>query len=271
MIPALTLSFLPGMRRLVAAHRAAGQQPDNLCGPYWISILLRAFTDITTTPSEVGLQAKSILPLGDPVNWIPAGACPRQDYRVPLPQTERLDLAGTSVLGLIHAVQHLSGDRYCLIPLQTNWTARQVLRLLALCRDYGDWQAIPVGNWQTGALWGSTLPLIDAIAYLDGDRITPPPPDWQVGHFAVLAGQVVGSAQSLVLVQDTYPLFGWDGYHFQSPEAIAQALNRDTDPHQGGILLFAASDRRAVIERVMKTQGFRIAPWDNGTPWPLDV
>lgn len=269
MIPAMQLNFLPGMKALVAVHRAAGQQPDTLCGPYWIALMLKVFAHIEKSPSEVGELAGSVLPLGDPVDWIPAGASPRQDYKVKLPHTERLAIAGTSIFGLMQAVQQATGDRFSLIPVQADWTAQRVQHLLNLCQDYPTWRAIPIANWNTSHLWGSAIPLIDILHYLNGDRMTPPPPDWDVGHFAVLAGQVVGSAQSLVVVQDTYPMFGWDGYHLQPYDAIAQALNRPSDRQGGGILFFVQTELRSVIERVLQTQGFRLAPWDNGTPWPL--
>jgi hypothetical protein len=263
----LQLNVLPGVERLIEFHRAAGQQPDNLCGPYWVAILLRAFAEQKLTPSDVGQLARSLLPIGDPVDWVPAGASPRQDYSLTLPCTENLSIAGTSIMGLIESVKQATGDRWCLIPVQADWNAQRVSAFIHLCLEYDSWQAIPIANWNTAYLWGSSLPLIDVLAYLKGDRITPPPPDWEVGHFAVLAGQVTGT-RSLVVVQDTYPRFGWDGYHLQSEDAIATALNRPTDaPRTGGILLFANAELRSVIERVLQTQSFRIAPWDNGTLW----
>ena len=38
----LSVKFLPGAERINQPYRLAGQQPDNLCGPYWVSMLLQA-------------------------------------------------------------------------------------------------------------------------------------------------------------------------------------------------------------------------------------
>jgi hypothetical protein len=102
------------------------------------------------------------------------------------------------------------------------------------------------------------------MAYLNGKEITLPAADWDVGHFLTLAGRVEGPVQSLVLVRDTYPEFGWDGYHLQSASAIALALNRD-DTHSGGVLLFVAAKDKVEVERQAKERGFATLCWDNGT------
>ena len=105
----------------------------------------------------------------------------------------------------------------------------------------------------------------EAIAYLNGSPISPPEADWNVGHFLVLAGAVIGSERRLILVCDTYPMFGWQGYHLQSIEAIAAALNR-ADGNRGGILLFADVQHKSAIEQELQSQQFTIEPWDNGSP-----
>jgi hypothetical protein len=71
----------------------------------------------------------------------------------------------------------------------------------------------------------------------------------------------------LVIVRDTYPTFGWDGYHLQPVEAIANALSRD-DGAEGGVLLFVAAKNKVEIEEEARARGFDIAVWNNGTPWP---
>jgi len=124
---------------------------------------------------------------------------------------------------------------------------------------------IPLCNIRTSHLWGSQLPVSDAIAYLKGDLISAPPADWNVGHFLILAGLVKGESRSLVLVCDTYPTFGWQGYHLQSLEAIAQSLNRG-DGCEGGILLFANRLDQVAIEQHVRDQGFWVNVWDNGSP-----
>ncbi|NER82112.1 MAG: hypothetical protein F6K42_21640, partial [Leptolyngbya sp. SIO1D8] len=39
----LNLSLFPYLEPLLPLHEKTGQQPDNLCGPYWVSLLLQAY------------------------------------------------------------------------------------------------------------------------------------------------------------------------------------------------------------------------------------
>ncbi|MBI4783446.1 MAG: hypothetical protein HY785_19325 [Oscillatoriophycideae cyanobacterium NC_groundwater_1537_Pr4_S-0.65um_50_18] len=274
-----SIRLLPGFDRITLEHQLAGQQPDNLCGPYWVAILLRSMGIRPSTPEQVAQAAGSVLPVGDPLTWLPRGASSRQDYGLPLPEATDLKDAGTSAQGLIAAASRLSNHKYALVPLQANWTADRLTNLFELCESYPHWNAILLCNLRTDPLWGTSLPLGKAIAYLSGtdlsgaasdksevtDQPSQPPTDWNVGHFFVLAGEVKGTARSLAWVCDTYPHFGWQGYHLQPLEAIAQALNRG-DGYGGGILLFVADGEQAQVRQQAEAQGFTIACWDNGSP-----
>jgi hypothetical protein len=259
----LPIQLLAGVPQLLQQHRLSGQQHDNLCGPYWAAILLQA-KGINAEPSELASTAGTVLPIGEPQQWVPAGTNSRQDYAVSLPCTDRLDEAGTSVPGLIAATTLASEANYLFVPLHTQWSPERVEAMIELCQSHPDWQAVPIANIRTGHLWGSNLQVEDAIAYLSGESITIPAADWDVGHFVMLAGWVKGSQQNLILVGDTYPKLGWEGYYLQSPEAIAAALNRD-DGTEGGILLFVRAGDRAAVEQAAQTQGFTITAWDNGS------
>lgn len=262
-IDGFTVRFLAGALRIASAHRQAGQQHDNLCGPYWAAVLLQAQA-IATTPEQIAQLAGSVLPIGDPASWVPPGASSRQDYQLPLPATENLSDAGTSAQGLMAAVSQLTAA-YGFLPLQTHWTAQRLEALMQLCYRHPEWEAVPLCNIRTEHLWGNRLGIGEAIAYLQGEAITPPPADWSVGHFLTLAGTVTGSARSLVLIGDTYPQFGWQGYYLQSAEAIARALNRG-DGYGGGILLFVPTAYREQAQQLAVAAGFEIRVWDNGSP-----
>lgn len=262
-----SVQLLPGMERLAAIRQHSGQQPDNLCGPYWAAMLLRSH-HIPSTAEQVAQLAGTVLPAGDPNTWLPHGATSRQDYSIPLPETTNLADAGTSAQGLIAAIAHLSNQTCCAIPLQAEWTGDRVWQLLHLCQKHPDWEAIPLANLKTGHLWGSSLGMGDVIAYLHGQSsIHPPDADWNVGHFLVLAGIVEGPVNRLVWVCDTYPMFGWQGYHLQSAEAIASALNRG-DGYGGGVMLFTAAQHQSDIEQAAGAIGLRVECWDNGSPIP---
>ncbi|XGW00329.1 MAG: hypothetical protein ACAF41_15510 [Leptolyngbya sp. BL-A-14] len=260
-----SVQLLPGMVKLASVHRLAGQQQDNLCGPYWIAMLLRSCGFHQLTPEQVAQCAGSVLPTGDPKTWLPRNASPREDYSVALPVATGLSDAGTSAQGLMTAVSTLSHELYTLVPIQADWSAVRVEAVLDLCR-HPAWNAIPLCNIRTDHLWGANLAVSEAIAYLNnGETIVPPPADWNVGHFLALAGTVKGAARSLILTCDTYPSFGWQGYHLQSTDAIAQALNRG-DGNGGGILLFVATQDQEQVEQCIKEAGFTIGVWDNGSP-----
>lgn len=270
----LSVQVLPGVILSVAAHQQAGQQQDNLCGPYWISLLLRSRTSSEIRADQIALLAGSILPIAAPMLSVPPGAQPRLDYQIALPTEADTALSGTSVPGLIAATTTASAGQYALVPLYATWTAERVETVLAVCQAHASWNAVPLCNIQTGHLWGTRLGIVEAISYLNGAEMQPPTADWDVGHFVVLAGQVIGTARSLLVIQDTYPIFGWNGYHLQPATALAQALSR-TDGSQGGMLLFVAERDRVEVEQCLQAeefaippcgQRFAIAPWDNGTP-----
>lgn len=264
--PTFSLTLLSGAAQLAEHHTQAGQQPDNLCGPYWAAVFLRS-QGFEVSPEQIAQIAGTLLPIGDPADWLPAGASSRQNYSLALPQTPRLELAGTSAQGLALAVAVLTGGTYCLVPVQTEWSAERVQQLLHLCQQLPDWQGVPLANLSTRYLWGSGLGLGSAGRYLSGGTIEPPPPDWQVGHFLILAGWLAGSQRTLAWVGDTYPSLGWQGYHLQPPENIARALNRD-GAVGGGVFLFTAVQHRAAIQAQLEVLGFECAIWDNGSPAP---
>lgn len=258
--PQFSLEVLPGLMPLMKAHQQAGQQPDNLCGTYWAAILLAA-VGLDFTPAAIAQLAGSTLPTGDPVSWLPQDAASRQDYNLPLPTATNPTLAGTAVTGLAAAVLKATDGSYRFVPLQAQWTAERVFELLSFCRDR---QLVPLCNLRTNHLWGANLSMADAIAYLNGETIQPPPPAWNVGHFLLLAGTVAGTERSLVLICDTYPMFGWQGYYLQSAEAIAQALVRG-DGYSGGVLLFVASQDEDAVAQAAIERGFTVEFWDNGS------
>ncbi|MBW4661484.1 MAG: hypothetical protein KME15_22660 [Drouetiella hepatica Uher 2000/2452] len=258
-----SVGLLPGFDRIMLEHRLAGQQPDNLCGPYWVAVLLRS-RGITLTPEQVAQMAGSILPTGNPETWLPSGANSRQDYCLALPEATDLREAGTSAQGLMAAVSALSDNAHRFVPLQADWTVDRLETVLQLCQNHSNWNAIPLCNLRTDSLWGASLPVGDAISYLSEEAIMPPPADWNVGHFLVLAGMVKGM-RSLGLICDTYPKFGWQGYHLQPFDVLAQALNRG-DGYGGGILLFISQSDQEEVELQFKQEGFAIECWDNGSP-----
>ncbi len=260
------LRWLPGAARVAPWHRAAGQQFDHLCGVHWASILLTA-DGVAATPEALAVEAGTTVPAGGWQGALPPGAEPRPVPSEAVPVAPSPDASGTSVPGLAEAVSRASDGSRTLVPLRASWNAGWVRSVIDLCAAGPAWGAVPLANVRTGMLWGSRLPLLDAIAWLDGDDAEAPAPDWDVGHFVTIAGRLEGTARSLVIVRDSYPNLGWDGHHLQPPEALGAALSRG-DGREGGVALYVSEADRAEVERAAKEAGFEIGFWDNGTPWP---
>ena len=262
------LTLFPYLDVLLRCHEKARQQPDNLCGPYWIALLLQAYGQLEVSAVDVALAASTILPSqGDPKNWLPPGAISLLgDGYDRIPTVSDLAACGTSIMGLMRATEQLSRGRFCLLPLQTADWAAGVVSLFHLCQTHPDWQAVPLLNVHTGYFWGSQLTPLQLLAYLQTGQLTPPPADWSVGHFALITGQLQGDRHSLYAVLDTYPHFGWQGLHLQPSDALANSLQRPDLPTQGGIALFIETAVRSRVTASLKQAKFHLAHWDNGTP-----
>ncbi|MEM8807006.1 MAG: hypothetical protein AAGF01_13355 [Cyanobacteria bacterium P01_G01_bin.38] len=264
----LNLTLLPYLEPLLSVHNKFNQQPDNLCGPYWVSLLLQAYGGVSVSPVEAAIAASTGLPsTGNPTDWLPPAATSLRGAGYDtIPTLADVDACGTSIHGLIHATDQLSQGRFCLIPLQADNWEDGLSTVWTLCQTHPDWQAIPILNPHTNYLWGSKLTPPALVSYLQTKQLSPSPPDWSVGHFALLVGQLQGSQNALYALQDTYPHFGWQGLHLQPPEAIAQSLKRPLQTTQGGIALFISTEARAAVEQLVTQPGLQIKPWDNGTP-----
>lgn len=264
----LNLSLLPYLEPLLRVHKEFNQQPDNLCGPYWVSLLLQAYGGVSVSAVEVAIAASTVLPsVGNSTDWLPPAATSLQGSGYErIPTMSDADACGTAITGLIHATEQLSQGRFCLVPLQAEHWEDGLATVWALCQTHPDWRAIPLLNPHTSYFWGSNLTLQDLFSYLQTGQLSPPPADWRVGHFALLVGQLQRAQSSLYALQDTYPHFGWHGLHLQPPTAVAQSLHRPYQTTQGGIALFIATEFRSAVEQFMMQQGLQIKPWDNGTP-----
>jgi hypothetical protein len=263
------------------AHRAAGAQPDNLCGPYWVAILLQSagggggsddgsqIGDLLW-PERISLAARTTVPQGDSATWLPRGEVSRSAYRLPIPVATEAMSSGTSIPGMLEAVEEVSAGAFRLLPLRGRHGGPLDVEALDVLFDllfgHPSWEATPILNLRSGKLWGSRIPLDEALGFLFGEEVTPLEPDWDVGHYLTVAGIVRGPRRRLVLIRDSYPSLGWGGYHLQPPEVVAGALWRD-DGREGGCLLFLGADDLDEAERSFKEAGFDIGVWDNGTSY----
>ena len=152
----LNLTLFSYVQPLLQVHEQDNQQPDNLCGPYWVALLLQAYGNLAISTVDVALKASTILPNhGDPTNWIPPKATsllgPGYDR---IPTISDIDACGTSILGLMQATEQLSQGRFCLIPLQTSNWLNALETLWHLCQTHPDWQIVPLLNPHTSYFLG---------------------------------------------------------------------------------------------------------------------
>jgi hypothetical protein len=266
----LEITFLPGSEAIDAVFGDAGAQPDHLCGPYWTSLLLRT-RGWDVDPVRVAIAAGTLLPTrGDPASWVPPGEPNRAVDHAMIARTDDPARSGTSVPGLVLAAASLSDGAARVVAVRGEaagpFGAAGLERLIELLEANPGWAAAPLLNLRTGPLWGTRPAIADALRYLDGHDVVPPPPEWDVGHYVSLAGVVRGHARSVLVLRDSYPSFGGGGYHVQPLDAVAAALRRG-DGVEGGCLLMVAAADVPEIERELKEAGFEIGPWDNGTPY----
>jgi hypothetical protein len=248
---------------LAALYAEEAQQMDNLCGCFWGSLTLRA-AGFDADQEAVALEARSILPGGDPLTHIFPGSTPRDDYRVDLPMAIVPETAGTAAPPLAAAIERLSGSALAAIPVAGPWSADHVCVLMDAAATT---PATLIANVRTGLFWGARPDPEVVIAHLNGASPDPPPADWDVGHFVNLATLVRGPVGALVVVRDTYQELGFSGHHLQPPDRVAAALHRD-DGSEGGVLAVCAAVAADGLREHLQAEGFELRHWDNGTPAP---
>jgi hypothetical protein len=264
----LKVNPVPGAERLVELHAAELPQKDELCGAFWGTLALRAAGFVATPEpidqDAVGVAAGSVLSTAASDD-LPAGEAGRTDYRLSFPMVDDTADSGTSVVGLVRAVQELSSGRLVVLPVAGPWSGENVgvvLDAAATCT-----QCTVIANLSTGHLWGSRPSPVALVAYLtSGDSNHGPEPDWDVGHFVGLLGRIEGPRGTLVIVADTYRSLGWDAIHVQPAERLAHGLARTGSDRPSGVLLVVAADEAPGVEQQLRSAGLELHTWDNGSP-----
>lgn len=256
-------AILPGPGDFAHLHERAMPQKDQLCGPFWGALVLSA-ADHTVDQDEVALRAGTVLAEGDPTSWLPPGASSRTDYTAEIPVAPDGASAGTSAPGVARGIVELSEGELSVIPVAGPWTSETVVSLIETVAAVAP-ESVPIANVRTGHFWGSRPPARLLLDYLSGHPVQAPPADWDCGHFVTIAGCLGGPGGVLVIVRDTYPRFGWAGYHLQPAGAMAAALERG-DSHEGGVLCACRSSAADSLSGRLSGEGFELRHWDNGSP-----
>jgi hypothetical protein len=267
----LELELLPGARSLLAAHRRALPQRDDLCGAFCGALALHAagvdsYDGEQVDQDAVALAAGSVISaLPDP-HHLPQGARSRRDYRLTLPLIEDGAASGTTPVGLVRAVEQISGSALAAIPLAGPWSTSALAGLFDLA------SAVPrpltiVANVATRHLWGGNATAAQLLNYLLEGIQEGPPADWDVGHFVCLIGRMRGPGGTLYGVADTYPSLGSGGVHAQPADRLVLALQRPRMA-PGGLIVIASAADAAPLHDGAGALGLTEGAWDNGTVRP---
>ena len=255
--------ILPGPGDFVLLHERTMPQKDQLCGAFWGALTLSAFGH-AASQEEVALRAGTTLAEGHPASWLPPGASPRADYKATIPISPDVASAGTSATGVAGTIEELSGDALVVVPVAGPWSSDTVVSLVEIAAAEVP-ECVLIANLRTRHLWGSHPPARLLLDYLLGRSVETPPPDWDCGHFLTIAACVGGPGGALVVLRDTYPQLGWDGYHLQPVVAVAAALERD-DGHEGGVLCACEVSAAESLTVRLGEAGFELRHWNNGSP-----
>jgi hypothetical protein len=259
---------LPGAERLVALHASELPQKDELCGAFWGLLALRTarVADYESIDQDAVARAAGSVLSAEPAGPLPPGEPGRNDYRLRFPTVEDSANSGTSVRGLVRALEGLSGEQLAALPVAGPWDITAVEALLDAVSSCAQ-PCTLIANVGTRYLWGSRSSPPTLLAYLtSGDPGPGPPPDWDVGHFVGVLGRVAGPRGTLVVVADSYRSLGWEGLHLQPIERISNALARPESAHPSGLIMVAAAEEGPRIQSALLGAGLEIRAWDNGTP-----
>lgn len=264
---ALLNAPLPGSSRLLAIHPAQLPQKDDLCGPFWGLLALRALgadAEARLDQDAVALAAGSVVSAPPRDDSLPPGEQGRDDYRLALPEAPAGAPVGTSPCGLARAIEQLSEDALNVQPASAPSVAG--LRSLLEALTEAPRPLVLIANLHTGLLWDPAASPAQLDAYLESGEVDAgPEARWRVGHFVALTGLVRGRSGTLVVVADSYRSRGVDGVQLQPLERLAAAIARE-GMNPGGMLLVVAADQRDAARQVVVDAGLEPELWDNGSP-----
>ena len=194
----------------------------------------------------------------------PAGCLTPGGLRGNYPDRARRGFRGNVSDGVARGIEELSGGALAVVPVAGPWSSDTVVSVVEIAASEVSECAL-IANLRTGHLWGSRPPARLLLDCMLGRPVEKPPPDWDCGHFLMIAACLAGPGGTLVVLRDTYPQLGWDGHHLQPAGAVAAALERG-DGHEGGVLCALPAPAAEAIAGRLGEAGFELRHWDNGSP-----
>lgn len=262
--------------RLLAEQARELPQKDDLCGPFWGLVALRAAGLGAGGPAAGGSSGQQLdqdavavaagsrlsPPPRSGSGSRPPGEPARDDYRLELPVA--VDDPGTSAAGVADAIRELSSGRLAVVPATGDWRTERLLALLESLSALAPPPVAVIANIHTGELWPANVPEQDYQSYLESGRHAGPRSNWSVGHFVALVGLSRGARGTLVEVADTYRSRGVRGCHWQPVERIVAALQGDDK--RRGLLLVVAAESELRVRGLVSAAELEARLWDGPRP-----
>lgn len=220
----------PGADRVLARHRVALPQPDQLCGPFSAHVALHALLDAPPSVTALAVASGTRVFPSDVAEWRPPGARFDTSGWAVVPHAPTAAESGSDAAGVAAGVSTTTGvEVVAARDLDVAGLGRLLLSL--------------VGGPDVGVLANVRTGAMDPGAPFD------------VGHFVVLHG--VAPDGSEVGVADTYAELGQAGEPPGCRAVTTAALHAGVSapPGRGLLLLVAAGDASGVRRRVEEAGG----------------
>ena len=201
-------------------------------------------------------------------------------YKYDLIETDSEGESGTSVEGVIHALETVSNNKLRGIPIPSRrgdkifFTKESFNSLIDwILKRISDYDFHLVLNYRTSHLIDPTsreYTFFNLLLKWD----TPekfPKWGWNVGHFVGVNGFQIfrrdGKKMIYFIIRDTYKEYGFQGIHLQPLEYVRKALIRD-DGREGGLLVIVRNkDYNDILNELEQVEGIEFGLWDNGSPF----
>ncbi|MGU3434957.1 DUF6885 family protein [Actinomycetes bacterium M1A6_2h] len=220
------MRYLPGSDAVLAQQQSLLPQPEQLCGPFWVDVALRALTGASPGISAIARAAGTLVYPHDLPAYRPASAVPRTAEWAGLPTTTDPNCSGTDAAGVRRALSALR-----VVPVTGMFDADNLRELFAGLTE----PVVVIANVHTSF-----------FADPDDPRL---PWSWPVGHFVAL----IGYDEAAVAIADSYPIGSPEGQYVQSIDAVAAALNRD-GYGSGGLFVVGTTDVEVVLNDTLSKE-----------------
>ena len=300
LFPKESVSLVAHVDRMAARFDQLSNQRPATCGAYALSYLLSPLgfvhhgaLDLRTEDAlahlaGVVIEDYEVEPSAQVARRVAAGELTEADalhdfgdvwYRYPVRSSSDPASSGTSPTGVARAIAIGTDGALGSVPIpgrdadgRPQLTPERWDALLELIEaNLETWSLHVIFNYESDQLLKPESPEYRSEALRRPEAAeTLPRDDWNVGHFAGLAGMWRRPwGDRWIVLFDTYKERGFDGYQPQPAELMRRALIRE-DGRGGGLLLVLPRKHVVAGLDAVGLLGLAAGMWDNGSPDPDD-